>query len=331
MAALGFALLFRFQLSAQTNTDAKPAGSDLVASMGSRGVGVHDPSTIVQCKDDYWTFYTGRGVQSWHSKDLVHWERGPRVFSQPPPWVREAVPANRSGMDFWAPDVIHLGDRYLLFYSVSSFGKNGSAIALATNPTLDPDDPQYKWTDEGVVIQSNAQSDFNTIDPAVTQDEQGNLWLAFGSFWSGIRMIQLDPKTGKRIAPDSPIYFLAHYSSIEASYVHHHDKYYYLFVNWGMCCRGVNSTYNMRVGRSEKITGPYLDQDGKDLLLGGGSLVLGTKGPFIGPGHAGIIQKDGTNWLSFHFYDGTRNGASTLGLLPMHWTADGWPEVDVPR
>ncbi len=89
----------------------------------------------------------------------------------------------------------------------------------------------------------------------------------------------------------------------------------------------MNSTYNIRAGRSEAITGPYLDKDAKDLLSGGGTLVLGTDGPFIGPGHAGILS-DGTNtWFSCHFYDGTRYGAPTLALLPLRWSEDGWPEV----
>ena len=121
-------------------------------------------------------------------------------------------------------------------------------------------------------------------------DADGNLWMSFGSFWGGIKLIQLDPATGKRIAPDSPVHALAHYDSIEAPFIYHHNGVYYLFLNWGMCCRGLNSTYNMRVGRSPKITGPYLDKEDKDMLEGGGTLLLDTDGPFIGPGHAGILE-----------------------------------------
>ncbi len=324
---------------AQTNSPVSNTSTNSAAltewlqKVGSRGVRVHDPSTIVKCKDQYWTFYTGRGIPSYHSKDLIHWEAGPRVFTNRISWVTNTVPANRG--DCWAPDITYFDGRYLLYYSVSSFGKNTSAIGLATNPTLDPTDPDFQWTDQGVVVQSDPKTDFNTIDPAVTKDEDGNLWLAFGSFWSGIRMIQLDPKTGKRITPDSPIFALAHFDSIEAAFIYHHDKHYYLFVNWGMCCRGVNSTYNIRVGRSDKITGPYLDKKGENLLTGGGSLFLDTQGPFIGPGHAGIITENGTNWLSCHYYDGVRNdgfrrGPSLLATMPLHWTADGWPEVTLP-
>jgi arabinan endo-1,5-alpha-L-arabinosidase len=293
-----------------------------------RGMWTHDPSTIVKCKDEYWLFSTGRGVASRRSKDLAEWRAGPRVFSSPPAWTAEAVPGNRGY--FWAPDVIHLADRYLLYYSVSRWGSKTSAIGLASSRTLDPADPSYHWTDEGIVIQSGDGEDFNAIDPAVTQDLDGNLWLAFGSFWSGIKLIQLDPATGKRIVPDSPIYSLAYHESIEAPFICRHEGYYYLFVNWGLCCRGVNSTYNIRIGRSADITGPYFDKDGIDMLAGGGSLLLETQGRFIGPGHAGIFSQGDEHWLSYHYYDGSRGGRATLAVRPLRWNSDGWPHLGEP-
>jgi arabinan endo-1,5-alpha-L-arabinosidase len=123
------------------------------------------------------------------------------------------------------------------------------------------------------------------------------------------------------------MYSLAHWNAIEAPYIYKHDGKYYLFVSVGMCCRGVNSTYHTRVGRSDKVTGPYLDKDGQDLLLGGGTTVVDTVGPFIGPGHAGIIEVDGKFWFSCHFYDGTSRGVSKLSIRPVTWDADGWPIV----
>ncbi len=334
---------------AQSSTNAPPSGrrndgpaptyppgeADRLVKLGNRKIRVHDPSTLIKCKDEFWVFYTGPGVPSWHSKDLVNWERGPRVFDQTPAWVMEAVPAFR-GRGFWAPDITHQRDRYLLYYAASTFGKNGSAIGLATNPTLDPADPAFKWTDRGLVVKSTSADDFNTIDPAIIHDADGGLWLAFGSFWSGIKLIQLDPATGKRIAPDSPIYPLAEYKSadasvmdhpIEASFIYYHDGWYYLFVDWGYCCRGVRSTYEIRVGRSQKIIGPYLDRDGKDMLHDGGTQLLATDGAFIGPGHAGILADGANFWFSCHFYDGTRGGASFLAIRPLTWNGDGWPEV----
>src|ERR1039457_6440461 len=276
--------------------DAAKEGSEKSATVlpleksASRGIVTRDPSDIVKCKDEYWVFYTGRGVPSYHSKDLVKWKRGPAVFQTAPTWIAQSVPENRN-MSYWAPDLMKVGDRYLLYYAVSSMGKMTSAIGLATNPTLDPNDPAYHWTDQGVVVrtQEGQPGDaYNAIDPSVFRDSDGSLWLAFGSYWSGIKLIQLDPRTGKRIAPDSKIYSLAYNDSIEASYLCKHDDYYYLFVNWGSCCQSTNSSYNIRIGRSKTITGPYLDKVGLDMLKAGGSVFLATtNGPLFGPGHAG--------------------------------------------
>ena len=301
------------------------ATNSLAARFGRGPLRVHDPSTIIRCKDEYWFFCTGVGILSRHSKDLVHWSSGPTAFSHPPAWATNAVPGNRG--HFWAPDVIRLNQRYYLYYSVSTFGKNRSAIGLATNRTLDPADPAYAWEDAGLVIRSSPEDAFNTIDPGATMDLEGNLWLVFGSFWSGIKLVQLNPETGKRLLPDSPIYPLAHSNAIEAACIYPHNGHYYLFVNWGLCCRGVHSTYNIRIGRSDRITGPYLDKEGKDLLNGGGTLLLQTTDDFIGPGHAGILADNGKEWFSCHFYDGTRNGAPTLAVLPLNWTADDWPRL----
>jgi arabinan endo-1,5-alpha-L-arabinosidase len=243
--------------------------------------------------------------------------------------VTKVLPGHRG--DYWAPDVIHLTNRYLLYYTASTWGRKTSAIGLATNPTLDPDDPKFAWTDGGLVIQSGDRDNFNAIDPSIAQDAQGNLWLAFGSFWSGIKLVQLDSLTGKRLATNSPIYSLAWNNAIEAPCLCRHGDYYYLFVNWGLCCRGNDSTYNIRIGRSPSITGPYLDKEGKDMVQGGGSLFMGTVGEFIGPGHAGVLSEAGTNWLSCHFYDGTRRGAPTLAIRQLKWDENGWPAASAEQ
>jgi arabinan endo-1,5-alpha-L-arabinosidase len=301
--------------------------SPAMAKFGSRGVYVHDPSPIVKCGSNYWVYYTGVGIASWYSSDLKKWEPGPAAISNAPAWTAQAVPRNRRRY-YWAPDVIHLGNRYLLYYAVSSFGKNRSAIGLAANSTLNPDDPGFKWIDQGAVVQSTENDNFNAIDPAAVLDEQGRLWLAFGSFWSGIKLVQLDPNTGKRIATNSPMYSLAFNDSIEASCIYCHGGYYYLFVNWGLCCRGTNSTYEIRVGRSPRVTGPYIDRDGEDMLVGGGSPFLSSRGPFIGPGQSGIYSENGVDWFSCHFYDGSRRGMATLSILPLGWDTNGWPQID---
>jgi arabinan endo-1,5-alpha-L-arabinosidase len=324
-----FALLIHFSSRAQTAVPvlAPGATTTLPPKFGSREVRIHDPSTIIREGSTYWTFYTGRGTPSYRSKDLITWTNGPRVFNEAPAWITNAVPNNRGGLDFWAPDLIKAGERYLLYYSVSTFGRNTSAIGLASNKTLNPGSPDFNWSDEGPVIQSTATNNFNAIDPAVTFDRAGRLWMSFGSFWSGIKLVELDPKTGQRLAGDSAIHSLAKYESIEAPYICYHDNFYYLFVNWGRCCRGTNSTYNIRVGRSQKITGPYLDKEKKDMLEGGGALLLDSDGEFIGPGHAGILHEGTKDWLSFHFYDATRRGMSTFAIRPLAWEKDGWPTI----
>jgi arabinan endo-1,5-alpha-L-arabinosidase len=325
-------------LPSAANAQHEPAKSDTQKSIpvlpleesASRGITTRDPSSIVKCKEEYWVFYTGRGVPSYHSRDLVKWERGPAVFKAAPEWIAKIVPENRN-MQYWAPDIMKLGDRYILYYSASSFGKMTSAIGLATNPTLDPDDPSYHWTDEGFVVRTQDGDGYNAIDPSVFHDRDGSLWLTFGSYWSGIKLIQLDPQTGKRMAPDSKMFSIAHNESIEASYLCRHDDDYYLFVNWGSCCQGPKSTYNIRVGRSKSVTGPYLDKAGVDMLHSGGSVFLATtNGPLIGPGHAGTLNAQGKDWFTSDFEGDVRmEGKATLAIMPLRWSADGWPEATV--
>ncbi|HWY74152.1 MAG TPA: arabinan endo-1,5-alpha-L-arabinosidase [Verrucomicrobiae bacterium] len=287
---------------------------------------IHDPSTIVKCKDEYWVFGTGRGLLSRHSKDLKTWEAGPHVFPTIPEWTTNTITKNRGV--FWAPDVILHSNEYYLYYAVSSWGLKTSAIGLATTPTLDPADPRFHWTDRGVVVQTGDRQNYNAIDPAVTRDAEGKLWLVFGSYWSGIKLVQLDSATGKLASTNAPVYLLAYHGTIEAAYLCHHENYYYLFVNWDHCCAGTNSTYNIRVGRSEIITGPYLDRAGVDMLQDGGSLFLGREGRFIGPGHAGIISVGADEWFSYHFYDGEDNGKAKLGIRRLRWENDGWPRLE---
>jgi arabinan endo-1,5-alpha-L-arabinosidase len=293
-------------------------------------ISIHDPSTIIKCKDKYYIFGTGQGIISKSSQDKIFWSAGPPVFARAPAWTTNTVPLFDG--TFWAPDIMYLNGQYRLYYAVSSWSSQVSAIGLATTPTLDPSDPAYLWTDHGIVIQSVSGSPYNTIDPSVTLDAAGNPWMAFGSYWNGIYIVQLDPLTGLRLSPTSPTYRLAYNTSIEASCVVPHGAYYYLLVNWGSCCSGVNSTYNIRVGRSSTITGPYLDRNGVDMANNGGTLFLEGTGKFTGPGHVGVLSEDGQQWFSYHYYDAgawaSRYGAYGLpdfDLEPLSWTADDWP------
>ena len=307
---------------AQTNVTREAAARPLYSASQLR---VHDPSTIVRCGDEYWFFSTGTGVLSRRSKDLKSWTAGPSIISEDPKWFQDFVPGHRGHL--WAPDVMFVEGRYLLYYSISTWGKNTSAIALLTTPTLDPADSKFGWKDEGVVIRSVSTNNYNCIDPALFRDRDGKLWMPFGSYWSGLKMIELDPKTGKRIASDSPLYSLAWNNSIEAAGLVRRGDDYFLFVNWGQCCRGTNSTYEIRMGRSAKVTGPYLDRDGKDLMQAGGSVFLQSSGRFIGPGHASVLAEGGKSYVSIHYYDGERRGAQSLAIRELEWDGSGWPRA----
>lgn len=286
---------------------------------------IHDPSTIVRDGADYHVFGTGPGIRSKASSDLIHWTNEDSIFRTIPAWTTNFVPSFKGY--FWAPDVVHIQGKFLLYYACSAWGKQTSVIGLATSPTLDLSSTNYHWTDAGGVIASTNGSAFNTIDPSAFLDRDGKLWLAFGSYWNGIYLTELDPQTGLRLGSNSPLYHLAWNDSIEAACLTRHDNFYYLFVNWGQCCRGTNSTYEVRVGRAEKVTGPYLDRAGKDLAEGGGSPFLSSSGRFIGPGHIGIVDSDGkagTAWFSYHYYDADTQGRSRLAVGKIDWST-GWP------
>lgn len=301
---------------------------------------LHDPSTLVKQGRTYWVFSTGRGCRSFSSLDRVHWTARGSVFPTPPAWIKASVPSNK-GNYLWAPDVRLVRGKYYLYYAASSFGSNTSAIGLATSKSLDPP----AWTDQGMVIQSGVHNNYNAIDPCVIQSPDGKLWLGFGSFWSGIKLVQMDPKTGMRISPNSPLYALADHPqernhAIEAPFIHYRKGYYYLFVNWDYCCRGDQSTYNIRVGRSRRITGPYLDREGVDMLHGGGTLLLDSgsssaaKGNAVrvGPGHAGILSEHGIDRFSFHYeYNGQRESKSWFEVGTVDWGSDGWPRIVLPH
>ncbi|HEY1663011.1 MAG TPA: LamG-like jellyroll fold domain-containing protein [Verrucomicrobiae bacterium] len=291
-------------------------------------LGIHDPSAVIECNGLYYVFGTGQGILSKSSTDKTYWVTGPSVFANSPSWTTNAVPGFTG--DFWAPDISYFNGQYHLYYAVSTFGSQVSGIGLATNPTLDPNDPSYQWTDQGPVIESTTGSAYNCIDPSVTFDASSNLWMSFGSFWTGIKLIQLNATTGLRSTSNTTVYSLANDNAasgdpIEGSYLYHYGNYYYLFVNWGTCCSGLQSTYNIRVGRSANIIGPFLDRNNVNMLSSGGTLFLQTTGKYLAPGQVGIINENGADYFGYHYLDADANGAPTFDLEPLSWTSDGWP------
>jgi len=294
--------------------------------------GVHDPA-ILQDGDTYYLFATGhlgsaQGLVPLRtSTDLRHWTlRGPS-FPALPDWVRTAVPG---ATGIWAPDLSKVGGEYRLYYAVSTFGKNRSAIGLATATRIDPEAPARHWVDRGSVVQSGPGDDFNAIDPMPFSDAQGRAWLVFGSFWSGIKLIRIDPATGLRLSGDAPPRALAARpapGAVEAPYVIRHAGYYYLFVSFDFCCRGAASGYHTIVGRSSAPDGPYVDRAGRPMLAGGGTAVLesgkGTR--FVGRGGASILQRRDGDFIVYHAYDTQHGGTPTLRIQRLRWTRDDWP------
>jgi arabinan endo-1,5-alpha-L-arabinosidase len=301
-------------------------GVNTAAGQNLESVRLHDPSSIVELNGRYYLFHTGAGVSAKSSTDLLDWDNDPRVFSTRPAWTT-MIPANNGS--FWAPDIAYFNNRYHLYYSVSSFGSQTSAIGLATNPTLDRSAPDFAWTDHGPIIQSQGGSTYNAIDPSIIQTSSGDVWMTFGSFWNGINLVPIDPATGM-LPPRYISRNLARNAQIEASYIYEHEGEFFLFVNWGSCCQGSTSTYNIRVGRSSVVTGPYLDQRGFNMVDGGGTLFLETEGDFIGPGHISVFSEHGSEWFSYHYYDGDDFGRSKLNIRQLRWTEAGWPVAGPP-
>ena len=292
----------------------------------------HDPALVAGKDGKPWFVYsTGNGdvadgnIQIRRSKDGHDWEYAGEVWKQKPAWLTAAVP----GVDnLWAPELYEHDGTWYLYYSASTFGKNLSVIALATNTTLDPADPAYEWVDRGQVISSKGER-FNAIDPGIAEDENGTPWMTFGSFWTGIQLVQLQWPTGLRADNAEPVRLAdrkAPPNAIEAPYILPHDGAYYLFFSRDFCCRGLESTYNIAVGKADRITGPYLDADGKALLDGGGTPVLASDGGRIGPGGQSVSG----DTLAFHYYAEELDGGFRLGLLDLEWK-DGWPTASWGR
>jgi arabinan endo-1,5-alpha-L-arabinosidase len=312
----------------------------LNAEMSGDLVPTHDPA-IAKDGDTFYVFSTGRDRTSGRlipvktSTDLIHWTAQGALFPDLPDWAKRAIPGAK---DMWAPDVHKVNGLYYLYYAVSTFGSNHSAIGLFTSPTLDPASPACRWTDRGPVVISTAQDDFNAIDPDHFVDAQGKHWLALGSFWSGIKLFALDPATGKLLKPGEKPYSLARRlapagaaAPIEAPYLFRHDDYYYLLASYDYCCKGVNSTYYTVVGRSKDVRGPYLGEDGSRMMDGQGTIILKAdlqeQQRFRGPGHPAWLSDGGKDYIVYHAYDKDHGGAPTLRIAPIRWTADGWPRA----
>lgn len=284
----------------------------------SGATGVHDPS-VVKVDGTYFLANTAPNVALKTSTDRTEWVDAGVAFPDGAPWTTEYTGGDTN---LWAPDISYHNGQYYMYYSASTFGSQHSAIFLATSAT----GASGSWTDQGVVIESSDADDFNAIDANLIVDADGNWWMPFGSFWGGIKMIPLDPSTGKRSGTD--LLSLAARQdaggAIEAPYITRHGNFYYLWVSFDKCCQGADSTYRVMVGRSSSVTGPYVDRDGTEMMAGGGTEVMASHGTIYGPGHQAVFTDEDADVLVYHWY--AANGASSLGINLIRYE-DDWPVV----
>ena len=272
---------------------------------------IHDPSTLAECEGKYYTFGTGGG-------GLISSDGG---------WTWDSG-AERPGGGA-APDVLKIGDRYLVVYGATGGGLGGShrgVILTMWNKTLDPKSPDFRYTEPIEVASSEDGDDCDAIDPGLLLDPTtGRLWMTYGTYFGHIRMVELDPKTGKRVEGNEALDVAI---DCEASDLIYRDGWYYLLGTHGTCCDGVNSTYNIVCGRSRSVTGPYLDNVGRPMLQGGGKMVIKAHGRQVGAGHFGrTVVEEGLEKISCHFEaDFDRSGMSVLAIRPLLWR-NGWPEA----
>lgn len=294
-------------------------------------INIHDPSVIAT--DTGWaSFATGvegaadQGMpRTKSSPDGITWTETGAIPGGLPDWIRPEL--GYRPRNIWAPTVSQHGGVTYLYYSASRFGRNNSAIGVMTNGSFDAKRPAEGWVDQGLVFRSKPGDWLNAIDP-FRIDDGDRAWLAFGSYWDGIRMIELDPETGMRADAEVPLRLASRNGeAVEAASILENEGRYYLFVSFDACCRGLNSTYRIMVGRADAVTGPYLDRDGKAMLDGGGTELLKGTGRFIGPGGQEVFRVAGEPWLAFHYYDGKDGAAPKLQLAPLSFSADGWPEI----
>ncbi|MFC7643030.1 arabinan endo-1,5-alpha-L-arabinosidase [Streptosporangium lutulentum] len=283
---------------------------------------VHDPSMVKTPDGRYLLVHTADGLGIKTSTDRTAFRNAGVVWPNGAPWTTAYTGGSRN---LWAPDISYRNGRYYLYYSASSFGSSHSAIFLATSTT----GASGSWTNQGMIIETTSGSGYNAIDPNLVVDAQNGWWLSFGSFWSGIKMIRLDPATGRRSTSDTAVRALAQRTTasgaVEAPFIYRHGGYHYLFVSFDLCCRGAQSTYRTMVGRSTSITGPFADRNGTRMTSGGGTEILAGHGGVHGPGHNAVLSDSDGDVLVYHYY--ADNGSARLGINLLGWDSGGWPYV----
>ncbi len=290
----------------------------------------HDPVMIKE-GGTYYVFQTGPGVGVKTSKDRIAWKRDSSVFSRSnlPPWFKNDIPDQKG--DLWAPDIHYRDGKYHLYYSVSAWMNFNSSVGYATNKTLDRTSADYKWEDQGQVISyKNGGAGVNVIDPNAFVDKDGKVWLIYGSYKAGLRLVELDRKTGK-LKSQTPQLYTITTALGEGSFIIKGPDYYYVFASRGRCCAGMQSTYQVVMGRSKNVTGPYLNKEGKSWVDNSYSILLAGDSTAPGKGHNGFFTEHDTTFIVYHAYTRAANGASLLNIKPLYIDEQGWPAMEATK
>ncbi|MGB3005053.1 MAG: arabinan endo-1,5-alpha-L-arabinosidase [Chitinophagaceae bacterium] len=313
-----------------SNMLAQPSGLNRsIENNGLKGnLFVHDPVMIKQ-DSTYYIFSTGMSIKT--SKDRINWVNAGSVFGRDSikfDWWKEDI---KEKIGLWAPDIHFSNGKYYLYYSVSAWMNFNSSIGLVTNTTLNKNDLAYKWMDEGKIISfKNGGQGVNVIDPNIFIDKDGKKYLTYGSYKAGLRLVELDYKTGK-LKRDPPEITILTTSLGEGVFIIKGPKYYYIFASRGRCCAGDSSTYQIVMGRSENIKGPYLNKEGESWVSNKYSLFLAGDSSEPGRGHNGFFTEHDTTFIVYHAYTRSQKGASLLNIKPLYMDEDGWPTLDATK
>lgn len=305
-----------------------------------------DPSAI-RDEDGYYYVFGTQDYGEWgeeygtayvpilKSKDLIEYEYAGSAFTLKtrPTW-------GTANAGIWAPDIVKIGDQYLLYYSLSTWGDPNPGIGVAT-----ADHPLGPWTDHGKLFDSESIGVNNSIDPTVFTAEDGKVYMVWGSF-RGIYGVELTADGLALADGENAINTKVHLAgydtstewngtTYEGAYIRYINGYYYMFLSQGTCCDGFNSSYNVKVCRSETPLGEYVDSDGNSMLAGNrGHQVVKGSSAFAGTGHNALVQDDNQDWwIIYHAYD--RSEPETIGntsrrslmIDKLEWTEEGWPET----
>lgn len=276
-----------------------------------------DP-TVIKGDDGYFYLYATEDIRNLpihRSKDLVNWEFLGTAFTD------ESRPDFEPNGGIWAPDINKIGDKYVLYYSMSVWGGEWTCgIGCAVS-----DRPEGPFKDCGMMFRSNGIKVQNSIDPFYIEDN-GHKYLFWGSF-RGIYAIELSEDGLSLKSGSSPVQIAG--TAYEGTYIHKRGGYYYMFASIGSCCEGLKSTYTTVVGRSTSLFGPYLDKNGKSMMDNHHEILIHKNDSFVGTGHNSEIVSDnaGTDWLLYHAVSVANPDGRVLMLDKIDWI-DGWPSVE---